>query len=100
MNRKKKGKRELRQDTHLLSAEANLGCRHTFDEAICNHVPSGNEVRIKHTMFHFIPEPVETEIQVFHATMMFRILGDSDSTLVVHFDHIQTLRECFSSMQS
>jgi hypothetical protein len=27
------------------------------------------------------------KIQVFHATMMFRVLGDSDYTLVVHFEN-------------
>jgi len=41
---------------------------------------------IDHTMFHFIPEPVEAKIQVFHVTMMFRILGHSDCTLIVHFE--------------
>src|SRR5258707_3801523 len=37
-------------------------------------------------MFYFVSEPVKSKIQVFHATMMFRILGHSDSRLVVHFE--------------
>jgi len=84
--REKKRKRESSQDTHLLSAKPNLGCRYTLGETVCNHVSSGNEVCVKHTMFHLVPEPVETKIQVLHTTMMFRILGDSDCTLVVHLE--------------
>src|SRR6266542_1814161 len=55
-------------------------------EAVCNHVSSRNEVRTKHTMLYLVPEPVEAKIEVFHATMMFRILGHSDCTLVVHLE--------------
>jgi len=36
-------------------------------------------------MFYFVSEPVKVKIQVFHVTMVFRILGHSDCTLVVHF---------------
>jgi len=47
-----------------------LGCWNTLDKTVCNHVPSRNEVRIEHSIFYFVPEPVEAKIQVFHATIM------------------------------
>src|ERR1700674_1247857 len=40
----------------------------------------------EHAMFHFVSEPVESKIQMFHATMVFRILGNSNCTLVVHLE--------------
>src|SRR6266498_1247308 len=84
--REEKKRKKLSQDIHLFSAKANFGSWHTLGEAVCNHVPSRNEVRTKHTMLYLVPEPVEVKIKVFHATMMFRILGHSDRTLVVHLE--------------
>jgi hypothetical protein len=72
--KKREREKELSQDTHLFSAKADLGCWNTLGEAVCNHFTSGNEVRVEHAMFHFVPEPVETKIQMFHPSMMFRML--------------------------
>ena len=39
-----------------------------------------------HTVFYLVPEPIEMKIEMFHVTVMFRIFGDSDGTLVVHLE--------------
>ena len=79
-------KRKERNQAKTPPAKVNLGCWYTLGEAVCNHVSSRNEVRIEHSMFYFVSKPVKSKIQVFHVTMMFRVLGHSDCTLVVHFE--------------
>ena len=73
-------------------------------ESLKSHVSSRNEVWIDHTMFHFISEPVEAKIQVFHTIMMFRILGHNFGCPFWGWEvpehHTQILRGCSSSILS
>ena len=75
---------KLRKNAQTISTKLNFGSRKRFSENVRNLLRRMDVRGLDALVINSITKPVKAKVQVFHTSMMFRILGDTNGRLVVN----------------
>ena len=74
----------LRNKSNQLPTLLHLWTHQWLGQNVCWHLSCWNKQWINSPSINNIPQPIPAQVQVLHSPMMFRILCNTDSRLVVH----------------